>query len=57
MNASGEKQTDVTSDVRDLRDVPLSLVGRADFDGIVRRILPGSPEVRRVPVAAFNSSI
>ncbi|MBG0826241.1 hypothetical protein HS041_00375 [Planomonospora sp. ID67723] len=57
MNATGEKQAEVTSDIRDLRDVPLSLVRQAEFDEIVRRILPDSPDVRRVHVAAFNSSI
>ncbi|GAA3442262.1 hypothetical protein [Planomonospora venezuelensis] len=57
MNATGEKQAEVASDVRDLRDVPLALVRQAEFDEIVRRILPDSPDVRRVQVAAFNSSI
>ncbi|GGS66216.1 hypothetical protein GCM10010156_26510 [Planobispora rosea] len=57
MNATDEKQTEIASDVRDLRDVPLSLVREAEFDEIVRRLLPDASEIRRVPVAAFNSSI
>ncbi|GIH77271.1 hypothetical protein [Planobispora longispora] len=57
MNATDEKQTEIASGVRDLRDVPLSLVREAEFDDIVRRLLPDASGVRRVPVAAFNSSI
>jgi hypothetical protein len=49
--------TEVASDVKDLRDVPLSLVREADFDEIVKRLLPESADVERVSVAAFNSSI
>jgi FXSXX-COOH protein len=57
MSAADEKQTEITSDVRDLRDVPLALVRETEFDGIVRRILPDPQEAPRVSVAAFNSSI
>ncbi|MCC5574323.1 hypothetical protein IMZ11_01535 [Microtetraspora sp. AC03309] len=52
-----DQQTDIASDVRDLRDVPLSLVHEAEIDRVMRRIVPDSPDIQRVSVAAFNSSI
>ncbi|MFC4058403.1 hypothetical protein ACFOWE_08860 [Planomonospora corallina] len=57
MNAADEKQTGITSSVRDLRDVPLALVRETESADIVRRVLPDSADVPRVSVAAFNSSI
>ncbi|GAA3070622.1 hypothetical protein [Streptosporangium carneum] len=43
--------------IRDLRNVPLALVGEGEVDAVLRRILLDSVGVDRVPVAAFNSSI
>lgn len=56
MNITDEKQSEVPSNVRDLRDVPLSDVSDLDRESIIRRLLPETP-VERVPVARFNSSI
>ncbi|WP_165634860.1 hypothetical protein [Thermostaphylospora chromogena] len=50
-----EKQTEVASDVADLRAVPLSLVREVGSDEILRRIVRS--DAPRVDVAAFNSSI
>ncbi|MGI5492516.1 hypothetical protein [Microtetraspora malaysiensis] len=57
MKTAAETQTGVASDVRDLRDVPLSLVQETEIDRFVRRIVPDSLDTERVSVAAFNSSI
>ncbi|GAA3097184.1 hypothetical protein GCM10017600_87130 [Streptosporangium carneum] len=57
MNLTEDKQSGVSSNVKDLRDVPLSLVHETDVDGILQRLLPESAPVERVSVAAFNSSI
>ncbi len=45
------------SEITDLRDVPLSEVSELGMGAEVRRIVPASEDVRRVPVAAFNSAI
>ncbi|MEV8632184.1 hypothetical protein AB0395_11070 [Streptosporangium sp. NPDC051023] len=57
MHIIEEKQSEVASDVKDLRDVPLDRVPQTDADSIVRRVAPGAAPVERVSVAAFNSSI
>ncbi|MFF3665188.1 hypothetical protein [Microtetraspora malaysiensis] len=57
MKTAAEKQTGVASDIRDLREVPLSLVRETEIDRVVRRLVPDSRDIERVSVAAFNSSI
>jgi FXSXX-COOH protein len=50
-------QSNVASNVTDLRDIPLSLVPTSDVDRILGRVLPEVVSVEPVSVAAFNSSI
>lgn len=45
------------SKITDLRDVPLSEVSDLGVNAEVDRIVPAKEDTRRVPVAAFNSSI
>jgi FXSXX-COOH protein len=57
MNLTEEKPADVSTGIKDLRGVPLSLVPEEDLGDILQRIVPTSSAVPPVPVAAFNSSI
>jgi FXSXX-COOH protein len=57
MNLTEEKPADVSTGIKDLRGVPLSLVPEEDLGDILHRIVPASSAVPPVPVAAFNSSI
>jgi hypothetical protein len=55
MIATDDKRPEVSSDLTDLRSVPLADVP-ALSDNALRRLAP-TPHARQVPVAAFNSSI
>lgn len=55
MIATDDKRPEVSSDLADLRSVPLADVP-ALSDNALRRLAP-TPHARQVPVAAFNSSI
>jgi FXSXX-COOH protein len=59
MAATDVKDRELTSDVADLREVPLENIPLLDtetLDSAVRRLIPDSV-ARPVPVAAFNSAI
>jgi FXSXX-COOH protein len=59
MNATDGKRSEVSSDLADLRGVPLAEVPTLSDDVLgsaLRRLVP-APLARQVPVAAFNSSI
>jgi FXSXX-COOH protein len=59
MNPADDQVFDLPSGVADLRPVPLAEVRASiegEFGAVLQRIIPVSA-ARRVPIAAFNSSI
>jgi FXSXX-COOH protein len=59
MNAADDRESAFTSEVADLRRVPLGAVSadsKSAVSGALRRVLR-EESAHKVPVAAFNSSI
>ncbi|MEZ0075992.1 FXSXX-COOH protein [Planotetraspora sp. GP83] len=60
MNTTEDTSAQIASEVRDLQHVPLAQMktyGDVELGATLRRLMPASPDVTRVAVAAFNSSI